>query len=243
MNMSLLGWRALPFLAVFFFTACVTAPAPISFPEDTHTEDAGSGETTATSAEGAPNSAPPQGAFVPDSRFAVCPIRVRNAPPSEAGGNIPSYGQLFIVDGKVALATIPVNGACLSSGFGIRGSRLHKGIDISAQRGTWVYSAAPGIVRDAGWGGSFGYYILIDHGYGVFTRYAHLDAFVVGLEVGSELGFGWPIGQIGDTSTVKVGVHLHYELLIGDYNTPKLSFGLTAHDPFSFAVYVPPPIG
>lgn len=232
--MKFLQMRNLSWLFFVFMTACATVPpAPISTPD----------ETIATGAQGVPSSAPPQGDFVPDTKFAVCPIRVRNAPPSEANGDIPSYGQLFVIDGALALATVPVNDACLSSGFGIRGDRLHKGLDMSAPRGTWVYSAAPGIVREAGWGGAFGNYILIDHGLGVFTRYAHLDAFVVGLDVGSELGFGWPIGQIGDSSTVKVGVHLHYELLIGDYNTPKLSFGLTAHDPFSFPVYVPDAVG
>ena len=231
------GWPAV--LAVLAISACATTtPAPISQPNNTPPQ-----ETTATDPASVPSNTPPQGYFVPDDKFAVCPIRVRNAPPSEADGDIPTYGQLFVIDGSLALATIPVNGACLSSGFGIRGERLHKGIDISAPRGTWVYSAAPGIVLEAGWGGSFGNYILLDHGDGVFTRYAHLDAFVEGLEVGAELGFGWPIGQIGDTSTYKVGVHLHYEVLTGNYDTPKLSFGLTAHDPFSFPVYIPPSIG
>lgn len=225
-------------LGCFILSACVSAPAPVR----TGSAPAGSfGEETATTMAGTPSAAPPQGAFVPDASFKLCRIRVRNAPPSTSDGYIPTYGQLFVVDQRIALATIPINGACLSSGFGIRDGRPHKGLDISAPRGTWIYSSAPGIVREAGWGGSFGNYILIEHGYGVFTRYAHLDAFVEGLDVGSELGFGWPIGIVGNTSTQRVGVHLHYEVLTGNYDTPKLSFGLTANDPFKFPVYVPAP--
>ena len=221
----------------FLVSACVTTPAPVR-------DGNGAPETQvpdepAPAPRPTPSAAPPQGDFVPDLEFSVCPISVRNAPPSEPDGRIPQYGQLFVVDRVVALATVPLNGGCLSSGFGIRGARLHKGIDISAPRGTWVYSAAPGIVREAAWGGGFGYYILIDHGYGVFTRYAHMDAFVEGLEVGSELGFGWPIGQVGNSSTQSIGVHLHYEVLTGDYSGPKKSFGLEGNDPFGFPVYVP----
>lgn len=231
-------WGVLCALAL---SACVSAPAPIRN-GNANVPIGQAEETTAETMDGVPNAVPPQGFFVPDETLHVCPISVRNAPPSEPSGFIPSYGQLFVVDGRVALATVPVNGGCLSSGYGIRGARLHKGIDISAPRGTWIYSAGPGIVREAGWGGSFGFYILIDHGYGVYTRYAHLDALVEGLEVGSELGFGWPIGQVGNSSTQNVGIHLHYEVLTGDYSTPKKSFGLEGNDPFGFPVYAPPPI-
>jgi len=228
-------------VCVLFVAACVSAPAPVRDGRAGVESGNRQGELTAQTMEGVPNAVPPQGYFVPDETFKVCPFRVRNAPPSQADGLIPGYGQLFVVDGVVALATVPVNGACLSSGYGIRGERLHKGLDISAPLGTWVYSAAPGIVREAGWGGSFGFYILIDHGYNVFTRYAHLDAIVEGLDVGSELGFGWPIGQVGNSSSKNVGVHLHYEVLTGDYATPKQSFGLEGNDPFGFPVYVNPP--
>lgn len=233
-------WTRIALLLFFFLTACVTQPAPVRTGA-TVPQQGDFGEETATSMTNVPNRTPPQGDFVPDPFLSLCPIRVRNAPPSRADNLIPQYGQLFLAHRALALATAPLNGACLSSGFGLRGERLHKGIDLSAPRGTWVYSAAPGIVREAGWGGSFGYYILIEHGYNVFTRYAHLDAFVEGLEVGLELGFGWPIGQVGNSSTQNIGVHLHYEVLTGNYRTPQLSFGLQGNDPFGFPVYVQPP--
>lgn len=220
-------------------SACVTTAAPI---RDGTTPSSGqNGEETSLEIAEAPSATPPQGSFIPDAFYTVCPIRVRNAPPSEADGRISQYGQLLVAEGAVALATIPINGGCLSSGYGLRNGRLHKGIDISAPVGTWVYSAGPGIVREAGWGGAFGYYILIEHGFGVFTRYAHLDAFVEGLQIGDELGFGWPIGQVGNSSTQSIGVHLHYEILTGDYTTPKKSFGLSGNDAFALPIYVPPP--
>lgn len=223
-----------------FLSACVSSPAPVRV-GNAEPAQGEFGEQTATSMENVPGAAPPQGDFVPDESFSICPMQVRNAPPSLPNRVITQYGQLIVVDRVVALATVPVNGACLSSGFGVRGERLHKGIDLSAPRGTWIYSAAPGIVREAGWGGAFGNYILIEHGYNIFTRYAHMDTFVDGLDVGSELGFGWPLGQVGNSAVQAIGVHLHYEILTGDYRTPKQSFGLTAHDPFDYPVYNPQP--
>ena len=226
------------FCWVLLVSACATTSAPV---RDGHASPAeNTDEKAASGAENAPRMVPPQGNFIPDLSLSVCPIRVRNAPPNDASGQIPGYGQLFVVDRAVALATVPLNGGCLSSGYGLRNERLHKGIDISAPRGTWVYSAGPGIVREAGWGGAYGYYVLIEHDFSVFTRYAHLDGFVEGLEVGSELGFGWPIGQVGNSSTQSIGVHLHYEILTGDYHTSKKSFGLDGNDPFSFPVYIAP---
>lgn len=222
---------------VWLLAACATPPAPV---QQVDAPEGSFGEETAVTMQNTPSVAPPpQGSFVPDESFRLCWSRVRNAPVSDAHGNVPSYAQLFVVDQVVALATVPVNGGCLSSGFGLRNGRLHKAIDIAAARGTWIYSAAPGIVREAGWGGSYGNYILIDHGYGIFTRYAHMDAFVEGLDVGTELGFGWAIGTVGNTSTQRVGVHLHYEVLTGDYNNPRKSFGLQANDPFGFPSYNP----
>ena len=248
-NIKLSG--AVASVLCLFLTACVTTPAPVRTGKLPVQEEAAQNEAeteleTETelglpTQDMLPSAAPPQGTFVPDLALNVCPIRVRNAPPSQPDGRITDYGQLFVIDNVIALATVPVNGACLSSGFGVRDGRLHKGIDLSAPRGTWVFSAAPGIVREAGWHGAFGYYILIEHGYNVFTRYAHLEAFVEGLEIGSEIGFGWPIAQVGNSSTQNIGVHLHYEVLTGNYQTPKKAFGLNAHDPFGFPVYVPQP--
>ncbi len=219
-------WMLAPFLLV----ACVTPSAPVR-----------SGGSVAQAR--LPTAPPPAGTFVPDERVKVCTgLRVRNAPANDRSGYVANYRRLVVAQRRIVLTPMPLNGGCISSGFGQRDGRLHKGLDISAPRGTWVYSAAPGIVLEAGWGGGYGNYVLIDHGLGLTTRYAHLDKFVEGLTVGSELGFGWPIGQVGNTSTRRVGVHLHFEVLTGDYYKTRNTSKLKGNDPFSFPVYETPPL-
>ncbi|MEL7481246.1 MAG: M23 family metallopeptidase [Pseudomonadota bacterium] len=215
-------------LWLFSLVACVTPPSqPIVV------------RGPATTGPQAPS---PNVAFVPDMTFTVCRgLRVQNAPSHDRNGDIYAYSQLVVYEGRVAIAPKPLNGGCLSSGFGQRNGRLHEGIDISAPLGTWVFAAAPGRVLEAGWAGGYGYQIVLSHGYGLFTRYAHLSAFAEGLNIGDEVGFGTLIGQVGNSSTQRIGVHLHYEVLTGRYDTPEKSFGLTAQDPFSLPAYIPPP--
>ncbi|HVZ29236.1 MAG TPA: M23 family metallopeptidase, partial [Asticcacaulis sp.] len=68
---------------------------------------------------------------------------------------------------------------------------------------------------------------------GVYTRYCHLKAFADGVAAGTHVTAGEVIGFMGNTANPPVAVHLHYEMLTGDYDTPKKSFGLTAVDPFA----------
>ena len=73
--------------------------------------------------------------------------------------------------------------------------------------------------------------IVIDHGAGVYTRYSHLARFGRGVREGANVRQGQVLGPIGKTGASSI-VHLHYEVLIGDYNTAAKSFGLEAKDPF-----------
>lgn len=239
-------------LAPLFLVACVTTPAPVrDVAPDGVPVAADGADTGVAGKDGEKNTAnldaqtdmPRAGEFIPDDEIRICTgLRVQNAPPSDAVGRVLEYDRLVVAQERIVLAPVPLNGGCISSGYGQRNGRLHKGVDISAPRGTWVYAAAPGIVLEAGWGDGYGNTVLIDHGLGLVTRYAHLDAFAEDLEVGSYLGFGWPVGQVGNTSIHRVGVHLHFEVLTGNYNTPKKAFGMDGNDPFSFPVYVAPPI-
>lgn len=190
-----------------------------------------------------PTAMPPALAFVPDEAFYLCDgLRVSNAPASDRYGRVVRYARLVVHDDRLALAPVPINGGCLSSGVGPRNGRLHKALDISAPQGTWVYAGAPGIVLEAGWGGGYGYYVLVDHGHDLFTRYAHLSSFAEGMRVGLPVSFGTPLGQVGMTSSQRItGPHLHYEVLVGDYGTPRRSFALKPVDPFTFPPYLPPP--
>jgi murein DD-endopeptidase MepM/ murein hydrolase activator NlpD len=112
----------------------------------------------------------------------------------------------------------PVRGQ-ITAGFGQRmdpftgEGAFHSGVDISVPFGTRVEAAADGIVLEAGPESGYGNEILIDHGYGLTTKYGHLSRiFVV---VGQELKRGQVIGAVGMTGK-STGPHLHYEVHIHD---------------------------
>jgi len=179
---------------------------------------------------------PPQGPFQPNAYLNICPgMGVSNAPAADSELWVIDYKPVIQV-GEVVLVTAPVNDVCLSSGFGYRGGRLHSGIDLTSRPPGPAYSAAPGRVIEARWSSGYGYQVLLDHGHGVYTRYAHLDSFDPGIVPGSAIGFGQPVGQMGATGNAE-GPHLHFEILTGDYDNPSASKGLTANDPFAFPAY------
>ncbi|WP_018998218.1 M23 family metallopeptidase [Hirschia maritima] len=162
----------------------------------------------------------------------ICPsIRVSNAPPTEARGQL-KLPPFFSVDEKVVLATYPVEDACLSSGFGPRGGRSHKGVDYANPRPVQVYSAGQGVVVEAGFHRDFGNYVLLYHGADIYTRYAHLESIAPQIQKKYSVIMGEDIGVMGRTGRA-TGRHLHYELLKGNYKNPKKSFGLTAMDIFA----------
>ncbi len=110
----------------------------------------------------------------------------------------------------------PVRGR-ITAGFGERmdpftgEDEFHKGVDIAASTGTPVRVSANGILLHAGPEGTYGIEALIDHGYGVSTKYAHLSALYV--KVGEEVARGQVIGAVGVTGRT-TGPHLHYEVLV-----------------------------
>jgi murein DD-endopeptidase MepM/ murein hydrolase activator NlpD len=162
----------------------------------------------------------------------TCYDELSNAPSKTADRQILDFAAIIVVNG-VALASAPTNDVCLSSGFGPRFGRIHKGIDLAAPEGTPVFSAAPGTIREVSLARGYGNQIVIDHGRGVFTRYAHLSAFTPDLRPGQKVGFGVEIGLVGRSGNA-TGAHLHYEVLTGTYAPPRGSFGLNAHNPLTF---------
>jgi murein DD-endopeptidase MepM/ murein hydrolase activator NlpD len=180
---------------------------------------------------------PPSGAGAAsfEDALSLCPkMTVSNAPPADAAGHVRGYAKLVNVGG-VPLAVDPTRGACLSSGFGPRNGRTHEGVDFHSPDGGPIMAAADGVVIEKKYRDDFGNMLLIDHGKGVYTRYAHLSSFAADLNVGSLVKAGQQIGLMGNTAGYRIPVHLHYEVLLGDYNNPKGSFGLTPKSPFQYA--------
>lgn len=109
---------------------------------------------------------------------------------------------------------IPVDGQ-LSSGFGMRihpkfgGKRLHTGIDLSARKGAPVHATADGIVSFSGWSRGNGNIVVIEHGHGFSTVYAHNTRNLT--QVGQTVRRGQEIATTGSTG-VSTGPHVHYEV-------------------------------
>ena len=127
----------------------------------------------------------------------------------------------------------PVNGT-LSSPFGGRSDPLsgegafHTGVDLSAVTGTPVHVTADGVIATAGWSGSYGKLVVVDHGNGVETYYAHLSQFMV--VPGQEVRRGQVIALSGGTGRV-TGPHMHYEVRL--HGTPV--------NPYKYLAKAPPP--
>lgn len=111
--------------------------------------------------------------------------------------------------------TLPVKGAVMGSGFGVRadpiaGTRaIHEGIDLTIASGTPVVAAAAGVVVAADYHGEFGNMVDIDHGDGLTSRYAHMSRMDV--KAGQMVRRGQRIGAVGSTGR-STGPHLHFEV-------------------------------
>ncbi len=119
---------------------------------------------------------------------------------------------------ETSLMKTPINGGRLSSLFGKRDhpvlgyTRMHRGLDYTARRGTPVLAAGDGVVVRRGRNGSFGKYVEIRHDTTYTTAYAHLSRYAEGLEPGTRVRQGDVIGYIGATG-LATGPNLHYEVL------------------------------
>ena len=126
----------------------------------------------------------------------------------------------FLEDKKNLLASTPSiwpTRGFITSGFGYRRSpytktlRMHEGLDIANKVGTPIIAPADGIVVFAGIEGGYGKLLSIDHGYGIVTRYGHLDSILA--KEGDKIKRGEKIGTIGQTG-LTTGPHVHYELRV-----------------------------
>ena len=124
-----------------------------------------------------------------------------------------------------ALMKTPINGASLSSGYGLRKhpilgyDRLHQGVDFAAPTGTPIMAAGTGFIEKIGMNGGAGNYIKIKHINGYKTAYGHMSKFASGLKRGSKVTQGQTIGFVGSTG-MSTGPHLHYEVI---FNNKKIN--------------------
>jgi murein DD-endopeptidase MepM/ murein hydrolase activator NlpD len=120
----------------------------------------------------------------------------------------------------------PINGARLSSGFGVRRhpilgfSKMHRGADFAAATGTPIMAAGDGVVEKASYYGSYGNYVRIRHSGDYKTAYAHMSRFAV--RAGARVRQGQVIGYVGSTGR-STGPHLHYEVMAKNVHINPMS--------------------
>jgi murein DD-endopeptidase MepM/ murein hydrolase activator NlpD len=128
-----------------------------------------------------------------------------------------------------ALMKTPINGARLSSAFGMRKhpidgfNKMHRGTDFAAPKGTPIMASGNGIVKKAGWCGGGGNCVKIKHNSTYETVYAHMFKFARGIKKGVRVKQGQTIGYVGSTGK-STGPHLHYEVIVNGkrVNSQKL---------------------
>ena len=130
---------------------------------------------------------------------------------------------------KKALMKTPINGARLSSPFGMRKhpidgfNKMHRGTDFAAPMGTPIMASGDGLIKKAGWCGGGGNCIVIKHNSTYQTVYAHMSKFASGIRSGIRVKQGQIIGFVGSTGK-STGPHLHYEVIVNGkkVNSQKL---------------------
>ena len=120
---------------------------------------------------------------------------------------------------KKALMKTPINGARLSSSFGMRKhpidgfNKMHRGTDFAAPLGTPIMASGDGVIKKAGWCGGGGNCVVIKHNSTYQTVYAHMSKFAKGIRSGVRVKQGQTIGYVGSTGK-STGPHLHYEVIV-----------------------------
>ena len=130
---------------------------------------------------------------------------------------------------KKALMKTPINGARLSSPFGMRKhpidgfNKMHRGTDFAAPMGAPIMASGDGVVKKAAWCGGGGNCVVIRHNSTYQTVYAHMSKFAKGIRSGIRVKQGQIIGYVGSTGK-STGPHLHYEVIVNGkkINSQKL---------------------
>ena len=133
-----------------------------------------------------------------------------------------NYEEYYDIKGKSitkSLMKTPINGARLSSSFGMRKhpilgyNKMHRGTDFAAPSGTPIMASGSGTITRARWCGGGGNCVKIKHNSTYETVYAHLKSFAKGVKEGRKVKQGQIIGYVGSTG-MSTGPHLHYEVIV-----------------------------
>lgn len=118
-----------------------------------------------------------------------------------------------------SLLRTPVEGARMTSGFGMRRhpllgySKMHQGVDFGAPIGTPIYAAGAGVIEESRYNGGYGKFILVRHNSEVQTAYGHMSRYASGIRPGARVNQGDVIGYVGNTGR-STGPHLHFEVRV-----------------------------
>lgn len=124
-----------------------------------------------------------------------------------------SASQQLIAQNSGFICPLPAGSFKISAYYG--DGRNHKGIDLCAPRGTSIFAVASGTVTYSGWRSGYGYMVMIDHGDGKVTKYAHNSALLV--QKGERVSAGQVIARVGSTGN-STGNHLHFEVVVNGVN-------------------------
>ena len=137
---------------------------------------------------------------------------------------------LYRIAAQKAPFSLPLKDAFrMTSPFGPRWGRMHKGQDFASAYGTPIYATADGVVTFAGWQSGYGRLVKIQHEFGIETRYAHQSQILV--KVGQRVSRGEQIGAMGNSGH-STGTHLHYEIRVQGKAVDPMTYIKAARDVF-----------
>ena len=149
---------------------------------------------------------------------AVEEVVVKGAAPSTSSRS--SGGSVSVSAGSGGMAW-PTTAHRISSYYGSRSRGYHTGLDIDGNTGDPVWAAKAGTVVSAGWAGGYGYCVVVNHGGGVKTRYAHMSS--ISVKSGQSVSAGTILGKVGSTGN-STGSHLHFEVIVNGSTRNPLSY-------------------
>lgn len=148
------------------------------------------------------------------SKLYVEPVRpkVQTYTASATSGSVGTLGGSNTATGvDIGISLAKPTSGIVTYPYGVRWGRMHTGIDVANSTGTYIYASAAGTVKFTGWYGGYGNLVIVSHGNGVDTYYAHCSSIVV--TAGQAVEQGQLIAKMGSTGN-STGPHLHLEVRV-----------------------------